>query len=89
MVAGRIQFEASVWATVAVIAWAASAHFNVANIIVEFARQHEEWQLDEFLTLIVFLSVAAFVTSFCQSRRNFKNEGWRSRRPTRRHDAMF
>ena len=72
MVAERFHFEAAVWATVAIIAWAASAHFNVANVIVEFARQHEEWQLDEFLTLIVFLSMAAFVTSFCQSRRNVR-----------------
>jgi diguanylate cyclase len=68
----RVQFEASVWATVAIVAWAGSAHFNVANTVAEFARRHEEWQLDEFFTLIVFLSVAAFVTSFCQSRRHFR-----------------
>jgi hypothetical protein len=72
MFAERVHFEASVWATVAIIAWAASAHFNVANTIVEFARQHEEWQLDEFLTLIFFLSTAAFLTSFFQTRRNVR-----------------
>jgi diguanylate cyclase (GGDEF)-like protein len=69
---GRVQFEAAVWATVAVIAWAASAHFNVSNTIAEFTRRHEEWQLDEFFTLIVFLSIAAFVASLGQSRRHFR-----------------
>jgi len=72
MVTGRVQFEASVWATVAVIAWAASAHFNVANTIFAFAKQHEEWQVDEFLTLVFFLSLAAFVTSFLQARRHLR-----------------
>ena len=72
MIEGRVQFEAAVWAAVAIVAWAASAHFNVANTIVEFARRHEEWQLDEFLTLIVFLSLGAFVTSFFQSRRHLR-----------------
>jgi diguanylate cyclase (GGDEF)-like protein len=72
MTDSRVHFEASVWAMVAVVAWAASAHFNVANTVVEFTRRHEEWQLDEFFTLIVFLSVAAFITSFCQSRRHYR-----------------
>ena len=72
MVVGRVQFEAAVWATVAVIAWAASAHFNVSNTIAQFTRRHEEWQLDEFFTLIIFLSIAAFVASLCQSRRHFR-----------------
>lgn len=67
-----MQFEAAVWATVAIIAWAASAHFSVANALFEFARQHEEWQLDEFFTLVIFLSLAAFVTSFLQSRRHLR-----------------
>jgi hypothetical protein len=31
MTDSRVQFEASVWATVAVLAWAGSAHFNVAT----------------------------------------------------------
>ncbi|HWL74770.1 MAG TPA: GGDEF domain-containing protein, partial [Burkholderiaceae bacterium] len=61
-----------VWAGVALVAWAASAHFNVANSIADFTHRHEDWQLDEVFTLIVFLSLAAFVTSFCQSRRHFK-----------------
>jgi diguanylate cyclase (GGDEF)-like protein len=72
MIAGRAQFEICVWATVAVIAWAASAHFNVANTIAEFASEHEDWQLDEFLTLIFFLGLAAFIASFIQSRRHLK-----------------
>ena len=62
-----------------------SAHFNVANTIAEFARRHEEWQLDEFFMLIVFLSVAAFVTSFSSRGVISENEepqnGKRSRRP--------
>jgi diguanylate cyclase (GGDEF)-like protein len=72
MVMGRVQFEATVWATIAVVAWAMSAHFDVSNTIAEFTRRHEEWQLDEFLTLIVFLSLGAFVSSFIQSRRHLK-----------------
>jgi diguanylate cyclase (GGDEF)-like protein len=72
MVERRVQFEASVWAAVALVAWAASAYFNVANRIAEFAQRHEAWQLDEVFTLIVFLSVAAFVASFCQSRRHLR-----------------
>src|SRR6185503_2806062 len=68
----RLQFEAAVWAMVAVVAWAASAHFNVANTVAEFTRRHEEWQLDEFFTLIVFLSIAAFIMSLCQSRRHYR-----------------
>ena len=80
MAVGRVQFEASVWATVAIVAWAASAHFDVGNTIVDFARRHEEWQLDEFFTLIIFLSLAAFVASFLQSRRHL-----RFRRAAERH----
>jgi len=72
MVASRVQYEAPIWAGVALVAWAASAHFNVANSIAEFTQRHEAWQLDEVLTLIVFLSLAAFVTSFCQSRRHLR-----------------
>jgi diguanylate cyclase (GGDEF)-like protein len=72
MVGGRAQFETCVWATVAVIAWAASAHFNVANTIGAFARKHEDWQIDEFFTLVVFLSIAAFIASFIQSRRHLR-----------------
>ena len=68
----RMHFEATVWATIAVIAWGASAYFNVSETIAAFMRQHSEWQLDEFVTLVVFLSLAAFVTSFCQSRRHLK-----------------
>lgn len=70
MDADRVRFEASVWAMVAIIAWAASAHFHVANTIADFAKRHEKWQLDEFFTLVLFLSMAAFITSFCQSQRN-------------------
>jgi diguanylate cyclase (GGDEF)-like protein len=72
MISGRAQFEVSVWATVAVIAWAASAHFNVANTIADFARAHEEWQLDEFFAVVFFLGFAAFVASFIQSRRHLR-----------------
>jgi len=72
MIAGRAQFEASAWAAVAIVAWAASAHFNVANTIADFARRHEEWQLDEFFTLVIFLGLAAFVASFIQSRRHLR-----------------
>jgi diguanylate cyclase len=72
MIAGRAQFEISAWAAVAVIAWAASAHFNVANTIVDFARRHEEWQLDEFFTLIFFLGIAAFLASLVKSRRHLR-----------------
>jgi diguanylate cyclase (GGDEF)-like protein len=68
----RLQFEAAVWAMVAVVAWAASAHFNVANTVAEFTRRHEEWQLDEFFTLIIFLGIAAFIMSFCQSRYHYR-----------------
>jgi diguanylate cyclase (GGDEF)-like protein len=50
----------------------ASAYFNVADTIAEFMRQHSQWQLDDFFTLIVFLSLAAFVTSLCQSRHHLK-----------------
>lgn len=66
----RLEFETAVWGTVAVIAWAISAHFNVANMVENFARQHEEWQIDEFFVLVFFLSVAAFVSSLFQSRRH-------------------
>ena len=69
---GRTHFEATVWATVAIIAWATSAHFNVANIIADFTRSHETWQLDEFFTIAAFLGVAAFVSSFVQSKRHLK-----------------
>jgi diguanylate cyclase len=72
MIAGRAQFEALAWAAVAIVAWAASAHFNVANTIAEFAREHEDWQLDEFFTLIIFLGLAAFIASFIQSRRHLR-----------------
>ena len=72
MTVGRVQFEASVWATVAIVAWAASAHYNVANTIADFTRRHEEWQLDEFFILVIFLSLAAFVASFLQSRRHLR-----------------
>jgi diguanylate cyclase (GGDEF)-like protein len=72
MVMSRVQFEALAWAAIAIVAWAASAHFNVSNVIAEFAQKHEEWQLDEFFTLVVFLSLAAFVTSFCQTRRHLR-----------------
>ena len=72
MIAGRAQFEASAWAAVAIVAWAASAHFDVANTIADFAREHEDWQLDEFFTLIIFLGLAAFVASFIQSRRHLR-----------------
>jgi diguanylate cyclase len=72
MISGRAQFEISVWATVAVVAWAASAHFNVANTIADFARAHEEWQLDEFFAVVFFLGFAAFVASLVQSRRHLK-----------------
>lgn len=55
-----------------IVAWAASAHFNVANTIADFARAHERWQVDEFLTLVLFLSVSAFVVSLLQSRRHLR-----------------
>jgi diguanylate cyclase (GGDEF)-like protein len=80
MVATRVQFEASVWATVAVVAWATSAHFNVANTIADFTRRYEKWQLDEFFTLVIFLSLAAFAASLLQSRRHL-----RFRRAAERH----
>ncbi len=80
MIAGRAQFEASAWAAVAIVAWAASAHFDVANTIGDFAQRHEEWQLDEFFTLIIFLGLAAFVASFIQSRRHLRH-----RRAAERH----
>ena len=63
MIAGKVQFEALAWAAVAVVAWAASAHFNVADTISEQMRSYEGWQLDELVVLIVFLSLAAFVVS--------------------------
>jgi len=72
MSAGRTQFEVSAWATVAVVAWATAAHFNVSNSIAEFTRRYEDWQLDEFFTLTVFLSLAAFVISVSRSRHHFK-----------------
>jgi diguanylate cyclase (GGDEF)-like protein len=72
MIAGKVQFEALAWAAVAVVAWAASAHFNVADTISELMRSYEGWQLDELVVLIVFLSLAAFVVSCCQSRRHLR-----------------
>jgi len=72
MIAGRAQFEASAWAAVAIVAWAASAHFDVANTIADFARRHEEWQLDEFFALVFFFGLAAFVASFVRSQRHLK-----------------
>jgi diguanylate cyclase (GGDEF)-like protein len=72
MTIGRTHFEATVWATVAIIAWAASARFNVANIIADFTRRHEAWQLDELFTIAALLGAAAFVSSFVQSKRHLK-----------------
>lgn len=72
MIAGRAQFEVSAWTAVAIVAWATSAHFNVANTIADFTRRHEEWQLDEFFTLVIFLSLAAFVASFIRSQRHLR-----------------
>jgi diguanylate cyclase (GGDEF)-like protein len=72
MTEDRFRFEAAVWATVAVLAWAASAYFNVAHTISSFMRQHEEWRLEDFFTVVVFLGIAAFITGFFQSRHHRK-----------------
>ena len=68
----RIHFEAAVWATIAVVAWTTSSYFNVSDTIAAFIKDHSEWQLDEFITLVVFLSISAFITSFLQSRRHLR-----------------
>jgi len=73
VIVGRVQIETLAWAAVSIVAWAASAHFNVADTIANFARAHEEWQLDEFFTLVTFLSLAAFVSSLVQSRRHLRH----------------
>ncbi|MBC7858858.1 MAG: GGDEF domain-containing protein [Burkholderiaceae bacterium] len=68
----RMHFETAAWATIAVLAWATSSYFNVSETIAAFIRDHAAWQLDEMVTLVVFLSVSAFITSFCQSRRHLR-----------------
>jgi diguanylate cyclase len=90
MIAGRAQFEALAWAAVAIVAWAASAHFNVANTITDFTRRHEEWQLDEFFTVVIFLSLAAFVASFLRSQRHlrYRKAAERSAFEAARRDAL-
>ena len=68
----RMYFETAVWATIAVVAWTTSSYFNVSDTIAVFMMEHAEWQLDELITLVFFLSVAAFITSFLQSRRHLR-----------------
>ena len=68
----RLYFETAVWATVAVLAWVTSSYFNVSDTIAAFISAHPGWQLDEAVTLVVFMSIAAFITSNLQSRRHLK-----------------
>jgi len=70
MISEKPQVQALAWTAVSIVAWATSAHFNVADTIAEFTRAHDRWQLDEFLTLVIFLSVSAFFVSLLQSRRH-------------------
>ncbi len=58
--------------TVALISWMLSAHLNVFDSIVAFTHRHERWQLDEVITIILFLSIFAFVSTFLQSQRHLR-----------------
>ena len=72
MRAGRFHVEVLSWAAVTVVAWAISAHFSVFDKVVAFSRRHEQWQVDEAITIILFLSVTAFLTSLVQSRQHLR-----------------
>ena len=74
--AGRFHVEVLSWAAVTVVAWAISAHFSVFDKVVAFSRRYEQWQVDEAITIILFLSVTAFLTSLVQSRQHLR--GWRT-----------
>lgn len=90
MISERPRIEILAWAAVTIVAWAASAHFHVADTIGEFARAFEPWQLDEFLTLSQLLSVSALIVSLLQSRGNLQYSSATEHQPydAARFDAL-
>jgi diguanylate cyclase (GGDEF)-like protein len=68
----RVKLEVAAWTAVAIVAWATSAYFNVSNMLLDFVQRHEEWQLDELLTLVFLLGVVAFLVSLFQTRHHLR-----------------
>jgi hypothetical protein len=54
---------------VGIITFILSAYYDVLESIVDFAHQHEYWQLDEFITVMIVLVFVLTFYSIMRSRR--------------------
>ena len=52
------KFELAIMLILAVVVFFISAHFEVLELLYDFSRTHESWQLDEILPTALFLVIA-------------------------------
>ncbi len=69
---GRFHLEVWAWAAITILAWVISAHYSIFDKIVAFSREHERWQVDEAIPLILIISVTSFAASLIQSRQHLR-----------------
>jgi len=55
--------DVCILAGIAVVVYLAAVRYDILERIVEFSHQHEDWEMDEILTLFLYLAVALGIFS--------------------------